>query len=587
MSQQNYVAAQENQCSLEMEAVNRKAESVDSITTSTLVEIAYDPHLTQECGKILVDALSDHLGSIQKGDGPVQRWRNPEDNIAHASRILDNAEFSGVDDLVENFSELLQLSLKHGQNLNHPCCVGHQVPAPLPLVGLFDAVTTMTNQVQGVYEMGPWGIAAERAVIDLIAEKMGFTPGRFGGLVTSGGSLGNLTALLAARNEACPWIWNHGTHSENMHEPGATVKSETCCDAGEGISSAHCGDGQSGTFDAESIMSSHGKSPVLVVHGDAHYCVDRAAGVMGIGQANVLRVPLDENRQMDVAALDALLGKLREKKVPVIAVVAVACTTAIGAFDPIEPIADVCEHHQVWLHVDAAHGGAVCLSRQHRHLVQGLQRADSVVVDAHKMMFVPAVCAIVIYRNKKNRFRAFEQSAPYLFDPSAPDMSEYDNGVVTFECTKRSATLGLWASLSMFGLELFEQLVDRVFLVARQFHDALAETPEFEVFSKPQANIVVFRYMPEAVEAATLKDSDGLRLKLSRLQLRMRRRILESGFGYLTQTTLNGEVYLRCTIMNPLTDLEHLETIVGELKRIGPRLWDELATTENDGSSDD
>ena len=93
--------------------------------------------------------------------------------------------------------------------------------------------------------------------------------------------------------------------------------------------------------------------------------------------------------------------------------------------------------------------------------------------------------------------------------------------------------------------------------------------------------------MPDAVEAATLKDSDGLRLKLSRLQLRMRRRILESGFGYLTQTTLNGEVYLRCTIMNPLTDLKHLETIVGELKRIGPHLWDELATTENDGSSDD
>ena len=188
------------------------------------------------------------------------------------------------------------------------------------------------------------------------------------------------------------------------------------------------------------------------------------------------------------------------QQVPIIAVVAVACTTAVGAFDPLETIADVCARHQVWLHVDAAHGGAVCLSQKYRHLVKGLERADSVVFDAHKMMFVPAVCALVFYRNKKNRFRAFEQKAPYLFDPSAPDMSEYDNGVVTFECTKRSAALGLWGALSIFGFELFEQLVDRVFLVAQHLFHLLDDAKEFEVVEAPQANIVVFRYFPEGVQ---------------------------------------------------------------------------------------
>ena len=123
---------------------------------------------------------------------------------------LRQRNFLDSESVVSKFQELVQLSLLRGQNLNHPRCVGHQVPAPLPLVGLFDAVTTMTNQVQGVYEMGPWGIAAERAVIQQVGKQIGYQDEEFGGLVTSGGSLGNLTALLAARNEACPWIWNDG-----------------------------------------------------------------------------------------------------------------------------------------------------------------------------------------------------------------------------------------------------------------------------------------------------------------------------------------------------------------------------------------
>ena len=535
---------------------NNRETAVNATASKSLVEIAYDSELTRQCGRVLVDALADHLGGVQAGDGLVQRWRDPEQNISDAAGWLEAAEFSGPEGVVDQFKELLELSLQRGQNLNHPRCVGHQVPAPLPLVGLFDAVTTMTNQVQGVYEMGPWGIAAERAVIERIGKQIGYTAGEFGGLVTSGGSLGNLTALLAARNEACPWIWGQGNQPHAIAANAAN---------GEHVANVeHVANG------------ANARMPVLVVHSDAHYCVDRAAGVMGIGKENVLRVPLDEQRRMDVAALDAMLARLRAGGVPIIAVVAVACTTAVGAFDPIESIADVCSLHEVWLHVDAAHGGAACLSQQHRQLVQGLERADSVVFDAHKMMFVPAVCALVFYRNKQNRFRAFEQTAPYLFDPSAPDMSEYDNGMVTFECTKRSAALGLWGAMSMFGMELFEQLVDRVFQVAQQLYDLLDEASEFEVIGQPQANIVVFRFLPQMLRQASTQSADSGSLKLSQLQLRIRRNMLESGFAYVTQTSLNGQVYLRCTIMNPLTDELELSKIVTEITRVGPTLWSEL-----------
>jgi L-2,4-diaminobutyrate decarboxylase len=543
---------------------------VNSSELKSLVKVAYDADLTQQCGTVLVDALTEHLGRVQSAQGPVQRWRAPEENITEAIRWLEGAEFLDSQSVVSKFQELVQLSLMRGQNLNHPRCVGHQVPAPLPLVGLFDAVTTMTNQVQGVYEMGPWGIAAERAVIQQIGKQIGYQNDEFGGLVTSGGSLGNLTALLAARNEACPWIWNDGNRPHESNEKLRSSDSQG--DTSERDQSAMRPEVNSSA--ARIVRRSH--MPVLIVHGDAHYCIDRAAGVMGIGQSQVMRVPLDGHRRMDVAALEQLLADLTAQQVPIIAVVAVACTTAVGVFDPLDAIADVCERHQVWLHVDAAHGGAVCLSQKHRHLIKGLERADSVVFDAHKMMFVPAVCALVFYRNKKNRFRAFEQKAPYLFDPSAPDMSEYDNGVVTFECTKRSAALGLWGALSIFGFELFEQLVDRVFLVAQNLFDLLDDAKEFEVVGEPQANIVVFRYFPEGVQRDENLASDECKLKVSQLQLRLRRAMLESGFGYLTQTALQDQIYLRCTIMNPLTEVSHLAELLAELRRLGPTLWSEL-----------
>ena len=170
---------------------------------------------------------------------------------------------------------------------------------------------------------------------------------------------------------------------------------------------------------------------------------------------------------MDPQRLDEELARLRAQNQPIVAVVACACATPTGAFDPLEDIADVCRRHEVWLHVDAAHGGAAVLSDRHRHLVAGLERADSVVWDAHKMLFVPGLCAFVFYRDKSHRFEAFRQDAPYLFDPAAPGLAEYDSGMKTVECTKRAAAFGLWGVWSLFGRQLFADMVDVTFALGR------------------------------------------------------------------------------------------------------------------------
>ncbi len=497
-----------------------------------LIATAYDTELLQRCGSLLCEVVADHLSGVQQAGKPVQRWCHPGDNIQRAAEIMlaSRDEPAGSDqrleDLSERFGELVRISLRRGQNLHDPRCIGHQVPAAVPLAGLFDAVSTLTNQVQGVYEMGPWCVSIERAVLAKVGEVIGFPSGQFGGLITSGGSLANLTALLAARNQCCSDFWTSGSHRR-------------------------------------------GPAPVLVVHGEAHYCVDRAAGVMGIGTDHIVRVATDKHRRMRADSLDQLLADLRHRNVPVIAVVAVACTTPTGAFDPLEEIAAVCQHHGIWLHVDAAHGGALCFSKRHRHLVAGLQLADSVVVDAHKMMFLPAVCAMVFFKNKKHRFVAFQQSAPYLFDPSAPEMAEYDNAVVTFECTKRAAALGLWGLWSMFGPDLFEAMIDQTMEVAKQFHQKIVDDESLEAVATPTCNIVVFRFLPRV-----LAEADPDRIDL--LQLRLRRGMLEQGVGYLTQTRVDGRICLRATIMNPLTNAATLDQIIQSIHDLGLRLLSEM-----------
>jgi len=293
--------------------------------------------------------------------------------------------------------------------------------------------------------------------------------------------------------------------------------------------------------------------------------VSRAAGVLGLGTAQVVRVALDARRRMDPARLEGTLRELQREGRPVVAVVACSCSTPVGAFDPLTDIADVCGRHGVWLHVDAAHGGSACLSRRHRHLVAGLERADSVVWDAHKMLFVPSLCAFVFLRDKARQFEAFRQEAPYLFDPTAPGLAEYDSGLRTVECTKRAAAFGLWGLWATFGPRLFEDLVDVTFDRGKTFFQKLTEAPDFEPLHEPECNIVVFRHVPIALNNAPLE-------QLGAFQLALRRRVIESGEFYIVSTKVHGVGALRATVINPLTTPDHIDQLLESLRRHGRQI---------------
>ncbi len=472
--------------------------------------------------------LVSHFRRLSERDAPVLNWSNPSETVREADAYLDpppsGTDVSACDDVeawLPEFRRLIQTMLSRGHNLHHPRYIGHQVPASLPVGALFDAIGTVTNQVMAIYEMGPWATAVERAMIGRLGSEIGYAPGSFAGIITNGGSLANLTSLLTARNVVLGSAWRKGIDTR--------------------------------------------RRATLVVQRDVHYSIVRAAGILGIGTDNVVRIPVDGRRKMRVDLLDQTLVRLKQEGRTVVAVVAGACATPIGAFDPIHDVADVCERHGVWLHVDAAHGGAALLSDRHRPLLSGLSRADSVVWDAHKMLFMPALSAFAFYKDQSHRFVAFEQDAPYLFDPSNPGIAEYDSGTQTVECTKRALAFAVWGTWSLFGRELFRDLVDVTFEMAQQFYQMLASAPDFEPLHRPECNIQVFRYTPKRTDGW----SDD---RIGEFQLELRRKVVTDGLAYIVPIKLDGVGALRATLMNPCTNRSDLDYLLEEIRRCGKSL---------------
>ncbi|MSR64089.1 MAG: pyridoxal-dependent decarboxylase [Planctomycetes bacterium] len=451
-------------------------------------------------GHQLIERLARHLEQGAERAAPILPPVRPAQEFAHWRRderaaSADPARLLGlVDDL-----------LARSTRLQSPRFVGHQVAAPHPLAALCELVSALLNNGMAVYEMGPAATAIERELVRWFAREFGL-PEDADGLLTSGGSAGNLTALLAARELAAGFpAWEQGAHA--------------------------------------------GPPLCVLVGAQAHYSIARSAQIMGFGRAGAWPVPVDERYRLRPELLPEALRAARAAGRRPIAVVASACSTATGAFDPLEPIADFCAQEDLWLHVDGAHGAPAALSPRYRGLVAGIERADSIVVDAHKLLLVPALCTAVLFRQGRHACAAFAQEASYLFGAGA-----HDQGLRTLECTKRMLGLPLYALLEVLGREVLVAHVEHCFDLARAFAAELRAAPDFELAVEPQANIVCFRHVP-----AGATDLDAL-------QAAVRTRVLESGRFYLVQTRLGGALWLRTTLIHPQTSLDDLRELLATIR---------------------
>ncbi len=458
------------------------------------LEGRYSPARFRETGETLVAALESYLERLRTVDRSLD-WKDPDALIALADDALSGRAPA----------ELAELFLANTQRLHSPRYLGHQVAPPVPEAAAFEMLGHVSNQGCAVYEMGPFPVAIEKAMGARLAGKIGWTSG-FGAVATHGGTLANLTAILAAKHVHFTGSWEDGLP--------------------------------------------FGVKPVVLAGADSHYSIARAVGIAGLGTKALVPVPIDSRRRMDSAQLETVFAASLARGETPFCVVATSGTTPVGAFDDIRPIAEFCKRHKLWLHVDGAHGASVLLSPTHKDLVKGIELANSVTWDAHKMLYVPALCTFLIYREGANSYAPFRQDAPYLLDKEAMRMQEYDGALRTVECTKRSLAVSLWAAWAMYGEGHFADLIDVAFASTMQFHDLLVEAADFEPCHEPQGNILCFRYLGKRPAGE------------------IRRTLLERGHHYITITRLNGETVLRVTVMNPFSDETTFRALLDEIRAL-------------------
>lgn len=467
------------------------------------IDQAYDPSNFRKQGHKLVDLLADYLASTHSDNQPgVFKPFAPD--ALYESWL---AKIGAPDR--NNFEDWATEVIDDSIHLHHPGYMGHQVSPVLPEAALADLLSAFLNNGVGVYEMGSPTVAMERAVIKELAGRLGFDD-QADGFLTSGGTLGNLTALLAARQiKAEGDIWKEGNANRKFG---------------------------------------------FLVSEQAHYCISRAVKIMGWGEEGILTVPVDEQFRMNASCLSDAYHRAENQNIEVLGAVGSACSTATGTFDPLDEIADFCEEHNLWFHVDAAHGGAAAYSDAYRPLLQGIDRADSVIVDFHKMMMCPALVTGVVFKTPSSSYRTFAQKASYLWEKEEHEW--YNLGKRTFECTKDMMALKVFILLNRYGPELFEEIVDRLFDLGKAFADLIKKRQNFELAVEPECNIVCFRHLPEGNE-----DSDSHNRKI-------RRQLIDKGKFFIVQTEIDGRLYLRTTLMNVYTGPEDLNRLLDEIENL-------------------
>ena len=423
-------------------------------------------------------------------------------------------------------SRFLHRYLSASTRLHHPGYMAHQVAVPHPAGSLASMVDGFTNNAMAIYEMGPAAASVELWVLNWMIGKVGWRPMPYpreagpatggdrgaqagtadgapsaGGVLTHGGSLANLTALLAARSRLVPDAWDHGVPSDLA----------------------------------------------LLVPSESHYSVARAAGILGLGSSAVLTLDTDANGRIIPDRIRHHVRAARESGRRPMALVANACSTALGLYDRLREIAAVCRQEGVWLHVDGAHGASALLSARTRDLLDGVELADSMVWDAHKMLRTPTLCAAVLLRDARDLDGAFKQEASYLFHDKAQPGVDFIHRTV--ECTKAGLGLRFFTVLAALGEEGLASYVERQFELAQEAYAWISSLPDFQCPAAPQSNILCFR--AEGSDEAQIAARDAL---------------ISDGSFHLSTAEVNGRRWLRAAFMNPDTAMEDVRRMIERVR---------------------
>jgi len=500
------------------------------------------------------EAPDSTLGAIDKAiTGDVAGFL--QNHIVAVERPLEEIEasFSTVTipeepTYVSDYTEFVKENLvAQSVHTAAPGFVGHMTSAipyfMLPLTRLMTALNQNTVKVETSKAFTPM----ERQVLAMLHHLIYRCPEDFYpawihnsqaalGAFCSGGTIANITALWLARNR--------------LFAPHGSFR----------------GIAQEGLFRS---LRHHGLDGIAILVSErGHYSLGKAADLLGIGRDQLMRVKTAANNRIDLQALREVCGQLADQNIKPLALVGIAGTTETGNVDPLEQMADVAQELGCHFHVDAAWGGPTLFSERHRHLLTGIERADSVTIDAHKQLYVPMGAGMVIFKDP-TAVSAIEHHAAYILRHGSKDLGSH-----TLEGSRPGKALLVHAGLSIIGRKGYELLINLGIERARTFADLISQHPHFELTSEPELNILTYRYCPAEVQQslATADPEEQARINaiLDQVCQLLQKYQREAGKTFVSRTRLRTDRYrdeitvLRSVLANPLTTNEILHAVLQE-----------------------
>ncbi|EOW9105044.1 pyridoxal-dependent aspartate 1-decarboxylase PanP [Vibrio cholerae] len=361
------------------------------------------------------------------------------------------------------------------------------------------------------------------------------------GAFCSGGTIANITALWVARNNA--------------------LKAEGDFPGVE----------KAGLFKAMRHYGHEGLA--ILVSERGHYSLKKAADVLGIGQEGLVAVKTDAHNRICPHDLEQKITELKANKIKVFAVVGVAGTTETGNIDPLSTIAQICQREQIHFHIDAAWGGATLMSNRYRGLLDGVELADSVTIDAHKQLYIPMGAGMVLFKDP-NAMRSIEHHAQYILRQGSKDLGSH-----TLEGSRSGMAMLVYASMHIISRPGYQLLIDQSIEKARYFADLIDAQTDFELVSQPELCLLTYRYLPAHVRMALGKSQGVQRAQLNELLNELTKFIQkkqrETGKSFVSRTQLNphqwdklATIVFRVVLANPLTTKEILHNVLDEQREI-------------------
>ncbi|WP_312044040.1 aspartate aminotransferase family protein, partial [Erwinia sp.] len=371
------------------------------------------------------------------------------------------------------------------------------------------------------WDQSAGGTLIEQKVIDWTLSRIGL-PAESDGIFTSGGTQSNLMAMLLARDCWC-----------EAHHPGHLIK--------------HRG------------LPENASKWRVFTSKLSHFSIQKSMAILGLGYDAVIPVDYDAHYRMDAERLEQEILRCHEEGLIPIAVVATSGTTDFGSIDPLQQIAELCQHHGLWMHVDAAYGCGLLVSEKHHQRLAGIEHADSVTVDYHKSFFQSVSCGAFFVRNRKN-LKHVTHHADYLNPLSAQQEGTPNLVNKSIQTTRRFDALKMWLTLRIMGPRLLGQAFDSIISLTQTAHQLLKQHPAIEVLHAPELTTQVFRYVPNA----TMSNA-----QIDEINIAIRKALFRSGNAVVAGTKVAGCQYLKFTLLNPGTTPADIEDVISLIAYYG------------------